>query len=165
MLEADLPAAGTYTVAATIAGTGTTFVHGASSWTGVHQTTPFGTIVTNTGNGNAPTVTVSSATDEIVHDFVALKDGSNLTADGSQDQRWSLLAAGAADVHGGGSSEAGDTNVVMSWSATTATEWAIIGVPMKPAPTNTAPTVASAIADTTVTENDPPIDKGIIYVS
>ena len=107
MLEAALPAAGTYTVAATIAGTGTTFAHGASSWTGVHQTTPFGTIVTNSGSGGTPTVTVNSATDEFVHDFVTAKDASSLSADVSQDQRWSQLAAGEADVRGGGSSEAG----------------------------------------------------------
>ena len=162
MLEADLPAAGTYTVAATIAGSATTFVHGASSWTGVHQTTPFGTIVTNTGSNSTPTVTVGSATGEIVHDFVASKDASGLTVDGSQDQRWNLLAGGQADVHGGGSSEAGDTNVVMSWSSPGAVEWAIIGVPMKPSGgggANTAPTVAIAIADTTVNQDNAPIDN------
>ena len=161
MLEADLPVAGTYTVAATIAGSATTFVHGASSWSGVHQTTPFGTIVTNTGSNSTPTVTVNSATDEIVHDFVASKDASGLTADGSQSQRWSLNAAGNADVRGGGSSEAGDTNVVMSWSSAGAVDWAIIGVPMKPSGGggNTAPTVASAIADTTVYQDDAPIDN------
>ena len=162
MLEADLPAAGTYTVAARIAGSATTFVHGASSWTGVHQTTPFGTIVTNTGSNSTPTVTVGSATGEIVHDFVASKDASGLTVDGSQDQRWNLLAGGQADVHGGGSSEAGDTNVVMSWSSPGAVEWAIIGVPMKPSGgggANTAPTVAIAIADTTVNQDNAPIDN------
>ena len=159
MLEAALPAAGTYTVTATIAGTGTSFVHGASSWEGVHQTTPFGTIVTNTGSTSTPTVTVNSATDEFVHDFVAVKDASSLTVNASQDQRWNLLAAGTADVHGGGSSEAGDTNVVMSWSSPGAVDWAIIGVPIKPAPTNTAPTVASAIADTTVSRDASPIDN------
>ena len=160
MLEAALPAAGTYTVTATIAGTGTSFVHGASSWEGVHQTTPFGTIVTNTGSTSTPTVTVNSATDEFVHDFVAVKDASSLTVNVSQDQRWNLLAAGTADVHGGGSSEAGDTNVVMSWSSPGAVDWAIIGVPIKPsAAGNATPTVASAIADTTVTENASPIDS------
>ena len=106
-------------------------------------------------------MTVNSATDEIVHDFVASKDASGLTADGSQSQRWSLNAAGNADVRGGGSSEAGDTNVVMSWSSAGAVDWAIIGVPMKPSGGggNTAPTVASAIADTTVYQDDAPIDN------
>ena len=127
----------------------------------MHQTTTFGTIVTNLGSGTAPTVTVSSATDEIVHDFVAVKDGSSLTVDTSQTERWNLLAAGEADMFGGGSSEAGAASRVMSWSGVGSAEWVIIGVPIKPAAasadsdgdlttsaTITEPIAISSIADT-----------------
>ncbi len=41
----------------------------ASSWTGVHQTTPFGTITNNEGNSNSPTVTVDSTGADYVVDF------------------------------------------------------------------------------------------------
>jgi hypothetical protein len=107
-------------------------VGGAQSWTGVHQTSPLGTFASGTGGGTTPSVDVSSATDEVVIDHLALENGvSTLNVGSGQTQRWQILANPETD--GGGSSEPGATTVTMSWSTDISIIWAIGGVSLKPA--------------------------------
>jgi hypothetical protein len=107
---------------------------GATTYSGVHQTTPLGTFVfdANTSAGPA-TIDASSATDELVFDTVACKDCGSLTVGAGQTQRWNLVqGTGGDSVYGAGSTEAGDTNVTMSWTLGASKDWAIGAVPIKP---------------------------------
>ncbi len=123
------PAVGAGTVQVTFDGSGNEKVMGASSWTGVHQTTPIGSFVSNSGSGTTPSVTVSSTAGEVVVDAVSNIDAGTLTVDPSQTQHWKLTNG---DVTGGHSSEPGDTSVTMSWTMPS-DYWAIGAVALKPA--------------------------------
>ena len=112
-------------------------VCGATSWTGVHQTTPLGTFVSATGSTNAPTVNATSATTEVVHDTVAAQGTVTATVGAGQTQRWNAGTSGgsaASNVRGAGSSEPGAATVTMSYSLSASASWAIGAVSLKPAP-------------------------------
>lgn len=109
---------------------GSAIVAGATSWTGVDQSTPLGTMVTATGTGTAVTVTASTSAGEMVVDVLAADDGPTAAADGSQTERWDDAVTGV--VRGAASSESsGDGNVVMSWTLGSSKEWEIAAVPIK----------------------------------
>lgn len=97
------------------------------TYNGVNQDTPLGTKVTNTGNSTAVSVTVSSATDELVIDAeVSL----NPSACGQTQE-----AAG----NGAGISRAtGASSINMTWTVPTGV-WATIAVPLLP--TNFVPQI------------------------
>jgi hypothetical protein len=112
-------------------------VCGATSWTGVHQTTPLGTFVSATGSTNAPTVNATSATTEVVHDTVAAQGTVTATVGAGQTQRWNAGTSGgsaASNVRGAGSTEPGAATVTMSYSLSASASWAIGAVSLKPAP-------------------------------
>ena len=111
-------------------------VGGAVTFTGVDQTTPLGTAATNSGNSTTITVTVSSATDEIVIDAMAFGN-TGATVDASQTARWDR--DGSVLTSGGGSTEAGAASTVMSWSLPGGGRWATIGVGVKPVSAGAAP--------------------------
>lgn len=112
---------------------------GATSWTGVDQTTPLGTAATasgtTSGSGtNQPSVDVSSASNEVVHDVLAV-DATNAVAVGAgQTQVWSQSSSGSVTtVRGAASTEPGAATTTMSWSGVpNSTGWAIVGAPIRP---------------------------------
>lgn len=93
-------------------------VIGADSWTGVDQTTPLGTAVKFTStNSAAPSVTVASATGNIVHDVLAADASASanaIIAGSGQTEDWDNFISSATE--GGGSREAGAASVVMDWA-------------------------------------------------
>jgi uncharacterized repeat protein (TIGR01451 family) len=109
-------------------------VAGAVSFTGAHQTTPLGTFVSATNSCPAcselPSVTVSSAANELVFDTVARKFNP-VSVDPSQTEQWNRFLAG--NVGGGASTEPGAASVTMSWTPAN-NRWAIGAVPIKPSP-------------------------------
>ncbi|OGO31545.1 MAG: hypothetical protein A2Z29_10745 [Chloroflexi bacterium RBG_16_56_11] len=130
------PTSGTYNVVVTWAGEHNYgCVVGVITFTGVNQTTPLGTAVTANGDSQLATVNVSSSTDELVFDATG-QDNKDVTSDmtpgANQTQQWQVLSPSYAK--GAASTEAGAATVTMSWSWTTDTEWAIVAVPVKPAP-------------------------------
>ena len=125
------PATGTNTVVVSANGTMTDLGAGAVSFTGAHQTTPFGTANTATGSSTTPSVNVSSAADEIVMDTVNIIHNGTLTVDGSQTQRWNAIS-GSGFIKYGGSTETGSATTTMSWGNSTSQAWAIAAVPVKP---------------------------------
>jgi len=139
LLEASLPSTGSYTIEVTLGGSAAV-VAGATSWSGIDQTTPHGTFTSNTGASNTPTVDVSSAGGEMVVDTLAVYPaGGGIMGPGAgQTQRWS--ATPSLSAGGGGSSEPGETTVTMSWSTSVGMNWAIGAISLKP--------------DTTVISND-----------
>ncbi|HEX9895911.1 MAG TPA: hypothetical protein VGA78_18410, partial [Gemmatimonadales bacterium] len=120
-------------------------VAGAITFTGVDQTTPFGSAGTNGGNDTTPTVTLSSAAGELVVDTVGIRNIATntvtLTAGANQTERYNDRT-GIDDTNsvGAGSEEAGAGSVTMSWTSSEARLWAIVAAPLKPAG-GSAPTV------------------------
>lgn len=126
------PLLGSNTVGVTVTTAGTSVVAVASSWTGVDQVGPIGTLVGNEGSTTTPTVAITSATDEVVIDSVALDGTASLAVGGGQ----TLLKSGTVgtpNIRAGSSHEAGAASVTMSWTAGSSSDWCIAGCPIKPA--------------------------------
>ncbi|TLY19906.1 MAG: DUF2341 domain-containing protein [Nitrospirae bacterium] len=112
-------------IVATFAGTGGG-VLGAVSFTGVDQTTPLGTPVTESqGDGS---ITVTAADNEWIFDVIVL-EGGTLTVGADQTQRWNLSSGSI----GGASTQPGSFDDIMSWTYGAATSRAQAGVAIKPA--------------------------------
>ncbi len=135
------PASGTSDITVTLSGSAKV-VSGAASFSGVHQTVPFGTFASigSTGSGSiTPSVSVTSAFGEVIIDTLATQgDADSLSEDAGQVSRWNRAqGTSGGDIRGGGSIEAGAGSVTMSWTLGSATKWAIGAVAMKPAVTPT----------------------------
>ena len=153
------PPAGTANVVVNFsAGLDESAVIGVITFTGVDQTTPLGTFVSNIGNSTTASVSVSSATGELVLDVVSAEDDEvegSISAGSGQTQYWDLRGTSSPDLWGGGSTEPGAGSVTMSWSVEESDQWAIGAVPIKPE--TTAPTVTnvtSTKADGTYTTGE-----------
>jgi len=112
-------------------------VVGIMSFTGVDQSTPLGTFVSNFAQGGASpaTVDVSSATGELVFDTVAGETLGPLVVGSGQTERWN--DNNASRDYGAGSTEPGASTVTMSWTFVGADHWAIAAIPIKPAAAGT----------------------------
>jgi len=150
------PATGTANIIVTLSGS-TETVAGAVSYTGVDQTTPFGTFASASGTSTAPSVAVTSASGEVVMDVVAANgDSDGATVGTGQTQRWNdFTGTGGGDIHGAGSTEPGAASVTMAWTLVASKAWAIGAVPVKPAtcptPTSTPTNTPTNTATPTVT--------------
>lgn len=114
-------------------------VGGAVSYTGVDQTTPFGTGADNSGFSQNASVDVSSATGDVVIAVIGKRDSAQAISVGSgQTQRYndqSTASTTADNVIGASSTEAGAALVTMSWDWVTSgvnKAWAIVGASLKP---------------------------------
>jgi|WetSurMetagenome_2_1015567.scaffolds.fasta_scaffold62023_6 hypothetical protein len=99
------------------------------SYIGVDQTTPHGTVVTNTNYSTTPSVVVSSASGELISDFLSTYSLSTIAPDASQTQ-----IANQADTSGyykGASDKAGASSVTMQWTMSIM-DWTLVAVPIKP---------------------------------
>ena len=144
MKESQLPAAGTYTIA--ITGGATNGGTGARSFTGVHQTTTFGTFFSATGTASPITVDVTgTATTDVVIDGAALKDPGTVAAGAGQTLGYNVLGT---DVQICGSREPGNGGTVtMSWTDSAAFGKAIGAVALKEGgPAGPTPNVQLPIA-------------------
>jgi hypothetical protein len=79
------PDAGTYNVSVSGQGTSTYFIAGSISFNGVNQSTPIRNNATNYGSGDTPTITITSATDNMVVDLCGL---GNTIYSYPQTERW-----------------------------------------------------------------------------
>jgi len=105
---------------------------GLSAWEEVSQTEPQRNLATATGVGS-PTNNVTSVADDVVVDAVSTKEtGAGHTPGAGQTERFDLACNGDDDGLVG-SSEDGDTSVVMSWSASITEEWASVATSLQPA--------------------------------
>ena len=124
-------------------------VAGVANFAGVNQTTPLGT-PNGAGSGtnnNAPNVTLTGLNgDELVFDNVfqgATDVNQTLTVGPGQSQLWN---AWISNTRAAASTEqAVGSSVTMSWTAATASYWAIAAVPIKPAPAGTTYTLTMAV--------------------
>lgn len=115
----------------------TDLVAGCASYTGVNQTTPLGTAVTGGDASTAPSVTVSSASGELVVDALAVNSpsGSGYSLGAGQTERWSHSISGGNfnAPEAVSSTEAGAGSVTMSYTLNNAWNWALAAVPLLPA--------------------------------
>jgi len=127
------PSPGTANVVVTFSGS-VDSVGGAIVFSGVDQATPLGTFASANGSNASPSVTVSSASGQVVIDTLATNgDGSSAAAGPGQTQRWSLKTGnGGGNALGAGSTEPGASSVTMSWTLGHAHAWSIGAVPLKP---------------------------------
>ena len=127
------PPSGTNTVTVNFSANPTSgAVVNVSTFTGVDQTNPLGTFVSNERSintvGTNPNVNVSSAVGELVYDVVDANSGT-LTVGAGQTQKWNVNSG--SEATGAGSTKPGAASTTMSWT-TTATNWAIGAVAIKP---------------------------------
>jgi hypothetical protein len=121
------PAAGTKTVAVTW-GAGVYPVAGAETVTGSDTSTVFSNTATADGSSTTPSVTVTSATGELV---LAVMDArQTFTTDASQTERWNTNQSG---LRGAGMTEAGAASVVMNGTLGASDNWIFAGVSFKEA--------------------------------
>ncbi len=136
------PSGATGTVTVTFSGSVSNgIVAGAVNFAGVDQTTPLGTPdgAGSGTNNTAPSVTLTGLNgDELVFDNVfqgASGESQTLTAGANQTQLWN---AWIANTRAASSTEqATGGSVTMSWTAGSASYWAIAAVPINPALTGT----------------------------
>lgn len=128
------PATGSNTVSVSMTGSVFDIGMAAISFTGSHQTTPYGTAVTATGSSTTPSVVASSASDEIVLDTLTIVHSGTLSVGADQTSRWNTNTANAF-IKMAGSTEPGVASTTMSWSNSTSQDWAIVAVPVKPTAT------------------------------
>ena len=104
-----------------------------ANYTGVHQTVPLDTLAEATGTTADPTVTVSSATGDLVVSLVAY-DGetlatTNIAADAPATERLeqdsNLFNTAIAD-------EAGDTSVSSDWTINISADWSMGAISVNP---------------------------------
>ena len=112
------------------------FAAGAMSFTNVDISSPNGTFAAASGTSTGPSVSVNSATGDLVVDAVASAgDGVSLAVGASQTLQWTNKTGTAGgNALGGGSIEAGAASVTMSWTLGASKDWSIGGVSLKHAP-------------------------------
>src|SRR3990172_1878325 len=103
-------------------------VGGATSWSGVNQDTPFGTMTGDTQITSTTSITVTSATGEFVLDFL-VANNETATVGAGQTQRWNDIQT---LTRGAGSTEGGAASVVMSCTLRASARWILMGVNLKP---------------------------------
>ncbi|HEV2113268.1 MAG TPA: hypothetical protein VGR50_03910, partial [Terriglobales bacterium] len=139
------PATGTNSVVVTLAGINNTstegVVAGATTLTGVDQTTPFGAFSSNTGtNNNNPNITVASAATQLVFDVMATTGNRTVTAfSAPETARWSLNSTAAVtgtDVTGAASTFIGGAAASASQTLSGKATWVIGAVIINPAAGN-----------------------------
>ena len=129
------PPSGTTNVVITLTGNGT-IAAGATTFTGVDQTTPLGTSVSASGVGNTASILVSSQTGEMVFGTVAYDSSPTLSLPGGSGQTmlWNRRVPTPGNtLAGAASTEAGAASVTHSYSSTENQDWAIVAVPILPA--------------------------------
>jgi len=121
-------------------------VGGAVSLTEVDQTTPIdAAFVSATGNSNAPSVGITTVTNNAwVIDTMASPDAT-ATVGAGQTEQWNFNTVGGPPgtlhVRGAGSTEGPNPagGVTMNWTLSAAQQWAIGAVALKPAPAGVTP--------------------------
>ena len=141
---------------------------GATTFTGVDQTTPIRAFTGNDGNSDSSNVTVASSVNDMVINTLSI-DGSHTVAspNGVQVRQWALASGGAAtDVYGYGSTHAGAASVPMGENLGGGpTIWSEAAVSIQPSQADLAVSVTGTSAlfpanltyTITVTNNGPAI--------
>lgn len=117
----------------------------AISFSDVDQATPIGTPTTESAGDSS--ITVSSATNNLVVDFIAYPGGDSVTATvgSGQTERANFIGspgAGGNSVRAAASTEPGASTVTMSWTRSSGAGSAYYGVSVQAAASGTTATLA-----------------------
>lgn len=137
------PPVGTANVAVSVS-VNSTIAAGATSFFGVDQTTPLGTYASNAGLGTSASVSVASATGEMVYGSAGWDSSPTISLPGGSGQTlaWNRTVTNPSNtLAGAASTEAGAASVTHSYSSNESQEWAVGGVSIKPAPATGSATV------------------------
>lgn len=128
------PAAESRTITVTMSQTTDRITAGAISFTNVNQTTQLGSIATNTGSDDTPTVNTTTVTGDMVVDSACMAADTTQTAGASQTERYEQRGAGGGQNQtGAGSTEvATGTTTTMDWTFGSSAAWATCAVALKP---------------------------------
>lgn len=120
---------------------------GATTFTGVNQTTPLGTLANAIGTGTTASVTATSAVGEIVFATLSLDDSRLAVSGAGQVDLWNGFAGTLSSdgVRSVASLKAGAASVASTWT-TGSDAWAALAVSIKP-----------ALASTTVSFTQTPV--------
>ena len=172
------PVSGAQTVSVTYnlpAGVRVGVVAGAMTFSGVDQTVPLNSMVSNDGAGGTfSQLDIPSGTNQIVFETVAIDHGLTVTQGNSQTQRWSVNTNGgggaAGNVRGAGSTNTGAASVPMSETFSAATNWSVAGASVMPLqsdvgvsinPGGAVPFGTNLTYTITVTNNGPTTATGV----
>lgn len=152
------PAIGTNTVIVT-ASASRALTGGSVSFAGVDQVTPVSNVTTGFGDGGTASVTVSSATDNMVVSSIA--SGSEVTASANTLQWRNNFSNSFGAGNGAESSDTGASSVLMSFSLTS-DWWGMVGMSLNAAPTTPAVTTQAVTnpTNTTATGNGTVVNDG-----
>ncbi|MEE9492937.1 MAG: DUF4347 domain-containing protein [Gammaproteobacteria bacterium] len=145
------PDTGTHDVVVNYSGTshiGAAF--GATTFTGVDQSTPLGTFASSEGESSTPSTTITSSSGALVFGVLAADHNADidLVPGSGQTEHWDLFQDKAT---GSGSTEAGAASVNTSWTLPLIRKWAAAGVSINPS--DEAP-VADAGGPYSINEGD-----------
>jgi hypothetical protein len=103
---------------------------GAIDYSGVDQSTPLGTFASASGWTSSPSLSVSSASGQMVFDVLSVRQTTALTPGAGQTERWDFSRG---EIRSGASTEpATSATTTMSWTSGLG-YWAIGGVAIRPA--------------------------------
>lgn len=146
------PPSGTATVQVNLTlGAANYVLGGATSYSGVNQTTPNGTFTSAVGNDTFPTVTITDGVSgDVVLDTLATSPTAGFFFQGTgQTSQWlGRSYFGFAFDIGGGSTEFAASPVTMSWNTVSADNWVLAGIAIKTLGTTaTSSMISGKIAD------------------
>lgn len=110
---------------------------GATSFFGVDQADPIGTVATSSGKDLPVGLMLSAAAGQVIVDVLAA-NGEAVSADpgANQFQKWNLqTGTSGGEIIGGSSVKSGAQNVSTSWTLAQGKPWALAAVALKPAST------------------------------
>lgn len=117
LLKLVNPSNATAAIVVSWGGTVNEVVIGASSWTGVDQTTPFGTAVKNSGaSGLSTSVAIPNAVGDVVHDAYSGDAGPAASVTGNQTLRWRAIAGANKSEGAGQSADGTGSNITCTWT-------------------------------------------------
>lgn len=130
------PASGSQTVTVTLNGTSPRFCVYVVSRSGVNTSTPSGTPATATGESNAPSVTVTSASGQLVEGFCCIAAPEGISSAGSgQTERENQTNWGDTAISTSAVEKAGASSVQLDWTTTNVDNptWFAVAIPVIPA--------------------------------
>jgi hypothetical protein len=135
-------------------------VIGAATYIGVDGNNPFGSMVNATGTSTTVSVTVTTASGELVVDAASI-DATTATAGADQTQRWNAIETARLL----GSQQAGADDGVMTWDLGASKEWVTIAVPLKQAVSTSGQQIIFWADDDKITKYTYDPDSGITDVT
>ncbi|MEK9154448.1 MAG: fibronectin type III domain-containing protein, partial [Patescibacteria group bacterium] len=129
----------------------------AVSFAGVNQTNPLGSSAISGGNNANPSLSLSSASNEMVFDVIGASVNATALAGPNQTEQFNVLANN--NIRSAGSIEQGASTNNMSWILSSAGKFAMIAVPIKPAPVlpppsdTTAPSIPTGLSATAISSS------------